>query len=133
MGLSTNLKNVMGQHIGASPNVTTEHIRGLPLAQLRFVYFSYNDADSDDEGFGRACNPPLTRVPRSRPRKQRQDKDNYRATRWVGAVDLVDRGDGQREKRTAICGTCGEEGHYVLHAVELTIDIYVTSIYRSTR
>jgi SWIM zinc finger len=71
-----------------------------------------DDADSDDEGFGRACNPPLTRVPRGRPRKQRLDKGNYRATRGVGAADLADRGDGQREKRTVICGTCGEEGHY---------------------
>jgi hypothetical protein len=71
-----------------------------------------DDANSDDEGFGRACNPPLTRVPRGRPRKQRLDKGNYRATRGVGAADLVDRGDGQRGKRTVICGTCGEEGHY---------------------
>jgi hypothetical protein len=42
MGLPTNLKNIMGHHIGASPNATTGHIRGLPLAQLRFVYFSYS-------------------------------------------------------------------------------------------
>jgi hypothetical protein len=66
----------------------------------------------EGEGFERACNPPLTRVPRGRPRKQRLDKGNYRATRGVGAADLVDQGDGQRGKRTVICGTCGEEGHY---------------------
>jgi hypothetical protein len=39
MGLSTNLKNLMGQHIAALPNAATGHIGELPLAQLRFVYF----------------------------------------------------------------------------------------------
>jgi hypothetical protein len=71
-----------------------------------------DDADSDDEGFGHACNPRMTRVPRSRPRKTRQDKANYRATRGVGAADLLDNGDGQRQKRTVLCSTCEEEGHY---------------------
>ena len=71
-----------------------------------------DNADSDDEGFRRAYNPPLTRVPRGRPRKQRLDKGNYRAMRGVGVVDLADRGDGQQEKRTVIYGTYGEEGHY---------------------
>ena len=72
----------------------------------------HNDADSDDEGLGQTCNPPMTRVPRGRPRKTRMDKANYRATRGVGAADLLDNSDGQREKRTVLCGTCGEEGHY---------------------
>ena len=70
------------------------------------------DANSDNEGFGHACNPPLTRVPRGCLCKQRLDKANYRATRGVGAVDLVEHANGQREKRTVICRTCGEEGHY---------------------
>ena len=71
-----------------------------------------DDADSNDEGLGHACNPPMTRVPRGRLRKTRQDKANYRATRGVGAADLLDNGDGQRQKRTVLCSTCGEEGHY---------------------
>jgi len=71
-----------------------------------------DDADSDDEGLGQACNPPMTRVPRGRPRKIRQDKGNYRATRGVGAANLLDTSDGHREKRTVLCGTCREEGHY---------------------
>jgi hypothetical protein len=71
-----------------------------------------SDDDSDAEGVQHACNPPMARVPRGRPRKIRQDKANYRATRGVGAADLLDTGDGQREKRTVLCGTCGEAGHY---------------------
>jgi hypothetical protein len=71
-----------------------------------------DDANSDDEGFRHACNLPLTQVPRGRPRKQRLDKGNYRATKGVRAADLADRSNGQQEKRTVICGTCGEEGHY---------------------
>ena len=30
-------------------------------------------------------------------------------TTLVGAADLADWGNGQREKRTVICGTCGEQ------------------------
>ena len=70
-----------------------------------------NNADSDYEGLGQACNPPMTRVPRGRPRKVRKDKGNYRATRGVGVADLVE-GNGQQEKRTVVCGTCGEDGYY---------------------
>jgi len=70
-----------------------------------------DDANSDDE-IGYACNPPMTRVPRGRPRKARLDKGNYRAIRGVGAADLVDNGVEQREKRTVICSTCEEDGHY---------------------
>ena len=73
---------------------------------------SDSEGEGEGEGFKRACNPPLTQVPRGRPRKQRLDKGNYRATRGVGAADLVDQGNRQRGKRTVICGTCKEEGHY---------------------
>jgi hypothetical protein len=70
------------------------------------------DNDFSDDSPRHTCNPLMTRVPRSRPCKQRLDKANYRATRGVRAADLVEHGDGQCEKRTVICGTCGEEGHY---------------------
>ena len=39
MGLQTNLKIIMGQHLCALPNATTGHIRGLSLAHSMFVYF----------------------------------------------------------------------------------------------
>jgi hypothetical protein len=71
-----------------------------------------DNADSNDEGLGQACNLLMTRVPRGRPRKIRQDKGNYRATRGVGAADLLDTGDRHWEKRIVLCGACGEEGHY---------------------
>jgi hypothetical protein len=73
---------------------------------------SEGKGESEGKGFERACNLPLTQVPCGYPRKQRLDKGNYRATRGVRAADLVDQGDGQQGKRTVICGTCREEGHY---------------------
>jgi hypothetical protein len=82
----------------------------ISIADLKPAF--NDDADSDDEGLGQVCNPPMTRVPRSRLRKVRKDKGNYRATRGVGAADLVEGDRGQREKRTVICSTCGEDGHY---------------------
>jgi hypothetical protein len=44
MGLQTNLKILMGQRIGALPNATAGHIRGLLLAQSSFtLLFKYTD------------------------------------------------------------------------------------------
>jgi hypothetical protein len=69
--------------------------------------------DSDDDpGPGQACNPLLTRVPRGRPRKKRLDKANYRASRGVGASDMLEGGLGARERRVVYCSTCREPGHY---------------------
>lgn len=70
------------------------------------------DPGDIDEGYGQACNPPMTRVPRGRPRKVRLDKANYRAKRGVGASDLLEGGAVERQRRVIHCGTCGEEGHY---------------------
>jgi hypothetical protein len=79
-------------------------IAGLKLAM--------DDDSSSNDSPRRACNPLMTRVPRGCPRKQRLNKANYGATRGVGATDLVEHGNGQHEKRTVICRTCGEEGRY---------------------
>lgn len=87
------------------------YYKAMPPISIAGLKPAMDNDSSDNDVPGRACNPPMTRVPRSRPRKQRLDKANYRATRGVGAADLVD-GDRQHQKRTVICGTCGEEGHY---------------------
>jgi hypothetical protein len=74
---------------------------------------SDHDADSDhDPGPGQACNPPFTRVPRGRPRKRRLDKANFRASRAVGAGDMLEGGLGAPAKRVVYCSTCREPGHY---------------------
>ena len=70
------------------------------------------DLGDIDEGYGQACNPPMTRVPRGRPQKVHLDKANYRATRGVGALDLLEGGAVEQQRRVIHCGTCGEEGHY---------------------
>src|SRR5271165_5856826 len=50
----------------------------LPISIVGLKPAIDDNANSDDKGFGRACNPPLTQVPRSRLQKQRLDKGNYR-------------------------------------------------------
>lgn len=83
----------------------------LPLVDISGLRPAYNDPDDDADAVG-ICNPPHTRVPRGRPRKKRQDKANYGASRGVGARDML--GDGQRapERRSVHCSTCREPGHY---------------------
>jgi len=71
------------------------------------------DVDSeDDAGPGQDCNPPLTRVPRGRPRKLRLDKDNYRASRGVRTDDMLEGGPMPAVKRVVYCSTCRKPGHY---------------------
>ena len=75
--------------------------------------YTDDDVDSDDHPRPRqACNPPFTRVPRGRPRKRRLDKANFRASRGVGAGDMLQGGLGAPEKRVVYYSTCREPGHY---------------------
>ena len=41
---------------------------------------THEDGDSDSDNEGEVCNPPLTRIPRGRPKKKRMDKAAYRAS-----------------------------------------------------
>lgn len=46
------------------------HALAMPPISVAGLKPAFDDnADSDDEGLGQACNPPMTRVPRGRPRK----------------------------------------------------------------
>jgi hypothetical protein len=64
------------------------YYEAMPPNSIAGLKPAMDDGSFDDDVPGRACNPPMTRVPRGRPRKQRLDKANYRATRGVGAADL---------------------------------------------
>ena len=91
----------------------TAYCKAMPPISITGLKPAIDDnADSDDKGLGQACNPLMTRVPCGRLRKIWQDKGNYRATRGVGAASLLDTSDRHWEKRTVLCRTCGEEGHY---------------------
>jgi hypothetical protein len=92
----------------------TAYEEAMPLVDIAGLKpYTDDDVDSDDDpGPGQACNPPFTRVPRSRPRKRRLDKANFRASRGVGADDMIESGLGAPEKRVVYCSTCREPGHY---------------------
>jgi len=76
------------------------------------VYTNDNVNSNNDPRPRQACNPPFTRVPRSRPRKRQLDKANFGASRGVGASDMLQGGLGALEKRVVYCSTCREPRHY---------------------
>jgi hypothetical protein len=69
----------------------------------------------DDE----PCNPPKTRIPRGRPKKKREERATFRASRGLRAEDVevgedggpVLGADGLAEGRKNLCKTCGQPGH----------------------
>ena len=62
----------------------------------------------DDE----ECNPPVTRVPRGRPKKERYRKEETRAPRGLGKEGMkADDDVAPQERLLHRCGTCGEKGH----------------------
>jgi hypothetical protein len=83
----------------------------LPPIDIASLKPAYNNPEDDADAVG-ICNPPHTRVPRGRPRKKRQDKANFRATRGVGAIDMLSGGADVPERRSVHCSMCGETGHY---------------------
>jgi hypothetical protein len=61
------------------------------------------------------CHPPLTRVPRGRPKRERFRKGETRAPRGeAAAATMVEpAGDGDDEVWVPYhCSTCGKRGHY---------------------
>jgi hypothetical protein len=83
----------------------------LPPIDIASLKPAYNNPEDDADAVG-ICNPPHTRVPRGRPRKKRQDKANFRASRGVGVMDMLAGGADVPERRSVHCSTCGETGHY---------------------
>ena len=83
----------------------------LPPIDISGLKPAYNDPDDDADAIG-ICNPPLTRIPRGRPRKVRLDKASYRASRGTAAADMLPDGPGAPERRIVHCSTCGGVGHY---------------------
>ena len=58
------------------------------------------------------CNPPQIRHTRGRPKKKRQDKSTYRASRGLREDELELREVNRQVKRLkTLYGTCGEAGH----------------------
>jgi hypothetical protein len=58
------------------------------------------------------CNPPRTRHARGRPKKKRQDRGTYRASRGLRDDELeLEEVDGLVIRPKTHCGTCGETGH----------------------
>ena len=82
-------------------------LRPIDILGLKPIRNRDDNADAID-----ICNPPLTRIPQGRPRKVRLDKSNYRASRGVAAVELLEDGHGAPERRVVHCSTCGEIGDY---------------------
>jgi hypothetical protein len=64
------------------------------------------ELDDDNE-----CNPPRTRNARGRPKKKREDRDTYRATRGLRDDELGVGGGELVMRPSNRCGTCGELGH----------------------
>jgi hypothetical protein len=84
----------------------------LPPIDISGLKPTFDDDADDDADAISICNPPLTRVPRGRPRKKRLDKANFRASRGATAVELLPGGLEAPERRIVHCSTCGVEGHY---------------------
>ena len=60
------------------------------------------------------CEPPMTQVPRGRPKKERIWKEDVRARRGIAALDLhcdADLGFLGSQVSASRCRTCGETGH----------------------
>jgi hypothetical protein len=77
----------------------------VDIASLKLYTDNNVDSDNDLES-EQACNLLLTQVPHSRLYKKRLDKANYRASRKVGASDMLEDGLRIREKRIEYCSTC---------------------------
>jgi hypothetical protein len=73
---------------------------------------THEDSDSDNDNEGEVCNPPLTRIPRGRPKKKKMDKATYRASRGADATDMLVDGRHAPARRAVHCSTCGETRHY---------------------
>jgi hypothetical protein len=79
---------------------------------------SINDLDTDAEALSLLCDPPVTRVPRGRPKKERVRRQDARNPR--GRRDIRDHG-GMLPLGAVVaavpnmvhsrCSTCGEAGH----------------------
>jgi len=59
------------------------------------------------------CDPPVTRVPRGRPKKERMRRDEMRASRGRGLVvaDMGAEADAVPAIMSHQCSTCGDAGH----------------------
>jgi hypothetical protein len=69
------------------------------------------------------CHPPLTRVPRGRPKKERFRKDKIRGPRGVAAAQAMAEpagDDGDEVWSPYHCSTCGGRGHFLLLAGDHT-------------
>ena len=102
------------RHLPASMSISTwaaQYELALPPVDISGLRPAYNNPDDDADAIS-ICNPPHTRVPRGRPRKKRQDKANFRATRGVRAEDMLEGGLDAPERRSVHCSTCREPGHY---------------------
>jgi hypothetical protein len=101
-------------YLPASMSISTwaaQYELALPPVDISGLKPAYNNLDDDADAIG-ICNPPHTRVPRRRLRKKRLDKANFRASRGVGAQDMLEAGLDVPERRSVHCSTCGEPGHY---------------------
>ena len=62
-----------------------------------------------------ACHPPLTRVPRGRPKKERFRKENVRGLRGEAAAQAMAEPAGEGDDEVWVpyyCSTCGQRGHF---------------------
>lgn len=65
------------------------------------------------------CNPPKTRIPRGRPKRKREERATYRASRGLRKdnVEVTEAGEavigpeGSTQRRKNTCKTCGQTGH----------------------
>ena len=61
------------------------------------------------------CHPPLTRVPRGRPKKERFRKDKIRGRKGEAAAQAIAEPAGDSDDEVwspYYCSTCGERGHF---------------------
>lgn len=83
-----------------------------PFDIAGLTLYTYNNIDSNDDPRPRqACNQVFTRVLRGRLRKRRLDKANFRASRGVGASDMLKGGLEALKKRVVYYSTCPEPRH----------------------
>jgi hypothetical protein len=59
----------------------------VDICDLKPQTSTHEDSNSDNES--EVCNPPLTRIPRGRPKKKRMDKATYRASHGADATDML--------------------------------------------
>jgi SWIM zinc finger len=104
------------RYLPASLSIATwaaQYESPLPPIDISGLKPAYDDVDDNADAIS-ICNPPYTRVPRGRPRKKRMDKATFRASRGVGAGDMLEGDPGARERRAVHCSMCGEAGHYAI-------------------